>query len=61
MYKLAKVISATETEALILFEDLKIQASALIMTDVVVAPGDRAVVIFQDDITSGLIIGILAA
>ena len=58
MYKTAEVVSVTGTEALILFADLNIQKTATIMKDLTVAPGDTVFVIFQDDLSNCVIIGL---
>jgi hypothetical protein len=58
MYRLATVIALAGTDALILFDDLKIQKTAGIMKDITVAPGDTAVVIYQGNFDNCLIIGL---
>lgn len=58
MYLTALVVSVEGTEALVLFSDLNIQKTAMIMKDVVVAPGDAVVVIHQGDLANCMIIGI---
>ena len=58
MYKTAKVISVSGTEALVLFTDLNIQKTAEIMKEVTVAPDDTAIVLHQANLTNCMIIGV---